>query len=77
MAVPTAPPSTCHQLAREVDEAVCVMTPEPFFGVGQWYVDFAQTTDGEVLDLLRKAASFRPADAGGGSPEPPEVDDGR
>ena len=59
MAVPTAPRSTCDELGREVDEAVCVMTPEPFFGVGQWYVDFSQTTDGEVLDLLRRPASFR------------------
>lgn len=68
MAVPAAPPSTCDQLGREVDEAVCVMTPEPFFGVGQWYVDFSQTTDGEVLDLLREAASFRRAgDTAGGS----------
>ena len=63
MAVPTAPSSTCHDLEREVDEAVCVMTPEPFFGVGQWYADFSQTTDGEVIDLLRTAADFaRPAD---------------
>jgi putative phosphoribosyl transferase len=58
MAVPTAPRSTCSDLEREVDEAVCVMTPEPFFGVGQWYIDFAQTTDEEVVGLLREAASF-------------------
>ena len=58
MAVPTAPRSTCLDLEREVDEAVCVMTPEPFFGVGQWYVDFSQTSDAEVIDLLRAAASF-------------------
>ena len=48
MAVPTAPRSTCLDLEREVDEAVCVMTPEPFFGVGQWYADFSQTSDAEV-----------------------------
>ncbi len=59
MAVPTAPPSTCEDLEQEVDEAVCVMTPEPFFGVGQWYLDFSQTTDAEVIDLLHKAASWR------------------
>ncbi len=58
MAVPTAPRSTCLDLEREVDEAVCVMTPEPFFGVGQWYVDFSQTSDDEVIELLRMAASF-------------------
>jgi putative phosphoribosyl transferase len=60
MAVPTAPGSTCRELGLEVDEAVCVTTPEPFFGVGQWYVDFSQTTDGAVIDLLQAAANFGP-----------------
>ncbi len=58
MAVPTAPVSTCRDLEREVDEAVCVMTPEAFFGVGQWYADFSQTSDGEVVSLLNEAAKF-------------------
>jgi predicted phosphoribosyltransferase len=31
------------------------MTPEPFFGVGQWYLDFSQTTDQEVIELLQEA----------------------
>jgi putative phosphoribosyl transferase len=65
MAVPTAPRSTCLDLEREVDEAVCLMTPEPFFGVGQWYVDFLQTTDDEVIGLLREAASFGQRKVGG------------
>jgi putative phosphoribosyl transferase len=71
MAVPTAPGSTCRELEREVDEAVCVTTPEPFFGVGQWYVDFAQITDAEVIDLLQAAATFVPAsgEAGGAQPQ--------
>jgi len=34
---------------------VCATTPEPFYGVGQWYRDFSQTTDEEVSDLLEKA----------------------
>jgi putative phosphoribosyl transferase len=58
MAVPTAPPSTCRDLESEVDEAVCVMTPEPFFGVGQWYIDFSQTSDAEVIELLRETRDF-------------------
>ena len=58
MAVPTAPRSTCVELEREVDEAVCLTTPEPFFGVGQWYANFSQTTDDEVVALLRESASF-------------------
>jgi len=45
LAVPTAPRSTYAALEREVDEAVCLMTPEPFYAIGQWYADFSQTSD--------------------------------
>jgi predicted phosphoribosyltransferase len=52
VAVPTASRDTCEALKTEVDEVVCAMMPEPFFAVGQWYEDFAQTTDDEVRRLL-------------------------
>jgi predicted phosphoribosyltransferase len=52
VAVPTASPDTSQALKAEADEVVCVITPEPFFAVGYWYDDFAQTTDAEVRDLL-------------------------
>jgi predicted phosphoribosyltransferase len=55
IAVPTAAPETCNTLEFEVDEIVCVMTPEPFFGVSRWYADFRQTTDEEVRTLLEEA----------------------
>jgi len=58
VAIPTAPAETCADLRREVDEVVCVMTPEPFWSIGSWYLDFAQTSDQEVIDLLEKAKSF-------------------
>jgi len=58
VAVPTAPPETCAVLGREVDETVCVMTPEPFHSIGSWYLDFSQTSDEEVVELLEKAKSF-------------------
>jgi predicted phosphoribosyltransferase len=45
----------------EVDDLVAVLTPEEFLGVGQWYEDFAQTTDAEVQGLLERA---------GGQPKP-------
>jgi putative phosphoribosyl transferase len=64
MAVPTGPRSTCSDLEREVDEAVCLTTPEPFFGVGQWYIDFSQTTDDEVIELLHQARVARARQAG-------------
>jgi len=56
IAVPTAAPETCEELKTEVDEIVCATTPTPFYGVGQWYDDFSQTTDDEVRDLLEQAA---------------------
>lgn len=55
VAVPVAAESTCQELETEVDEAVCALTPEPFYGVGYWYDDFSQTTDEEVIDLLKKS----------------------
>lgn len=59
VAVPTAAPETCEELKAEVDEMVCATTPTPFYGVGQWYDDFSQTTDEEVRDLLEQAAPSR------------------
>jgi putative phosphoribosyl transferase len=56
VAVPTAAPETCEEFKVEVDEMVCATTPTPFYGVGQWYDDFSQTTDEEVRDLLEQRA---------------------
>lgn len=53
VAVPAAARQTCEELAQEVDEVVCLLTPEPFFAVGMWYVDFSETTDDDVRELLR------------------------
>lgn len=54
LAVPVAPPDTRRRLAGEVDEIVCLQTPEEFFAVGQFYIDFTQVSDGEVVDILRR-----------------------
>jgi predicted phosphoribosyltransferase len=56
VAVPVGPPETCREMADEADEAVCATAPEFFHAVGQYYNDFAQTTDDEVRDLLARAA---------------------
>jgi len=58
VAVPVASPQTCEQFQSEVDQVICAVTPEPFWAVGQWYRDFSQTSDQEVRDLLRRAASL-------------------
>jgi len=60
IAVPVAAPDTCSDFGSEVDEVMCVATPEPFYGVGAWYEDFSQTTDKEVCDLLDKATKIKP-----------------
>ena len=43
---------TCDDFRTLVDDVVCAETPSPFYAVGLWYEDFAQTTDEEVHDLL-------------------------
>jgi predicted phosphoribosyltransferase len=68
VAVPAAPESACRELAAMADEVVCATTPSPFFAVGASYWDFAQVTDEEVRDLLRAAATSRPAVAGAAGP---------
>lgn len=55
IAVPTAAPETCDVFQFQVDEIVCAITPEPFYGVGLWYEDFSQVTDEEVRTLLEEA----------------------
>jgi putative phosphoribosyl transferase len=58
VAVPTVAGSTYSELRPEVDELVALLTQEPFYGVGEWYEDFSQTSDTEVSDLLERARSW-------------------
>jgi putative phosphoribosyl transferase len=58
VAVPTGARDTCELFGKEVDEVICVATPEPFYGVGAWYGNFSQTTDEEVCELLDKARAL-------------------
>ncbi|WP_413174982.1 phosphoribosyltransferase [Anabaena azotica] len=52
VAVPVAPASTYKELQSEVNEIVCLQTPEVMSAIGVWYEDFSQTTDEEVRELL-------------------------
>jgi predicted phosphoribosyltransferase/dienelactone hydrolase len=54
LAVPVASRSTFEELRDEVDDAVCVSTPDLFYAVSQWYDDFSQTSDKEVRELLQR-----------------------
>lgn len=56
VAVPTAAADTYRTIAREVDQIVCLATPEPYFAVGNWYRIFDQTPDSDVCKLLQQAA---------------------
>jgi len=57
LAVPVAPAEGVRNLSREADEVVCLETPEPFYAVGQWYQEFPQTSDEEVVQILDEARS--------------------
>jgi putative phosphoribosyl transferase len=56
LAVPVAPPGWQARLGDAADELVCVATPSPFFAIGQFYLDFSQTTDAEVAACLDRGA---------------------
>jgi putative phosphoribosyl transferase len=65
VAVPVGAADTCAEFRDEADEAVCAVTPQPFFAVGLWYRNFTQTTDEEVRRLLQQAqGGVRAAAAG-------------
>ncbi|MBI3440811.1 MAG: phosphoribosyltransferase [Proteobacteria bacterium] len=52
VAAPVGSVSACRELSFIADEVICPYAPENFYGVGQWYADFSQTTDKEVQDIL-------------------------
>lgn len=55
LAIPVAPPETVEALRAEVDELVCLYTPPFFMAVGEFYDNFEQTSDEEVIQLLTAA----------------------
>lgn len=59
LAVPVAPPDTVEDLRSEVDEIVCLQTPDPFYAIGAFYRDFTQTSDEEVVAILAQASARR------------------
>ena len=75
LAVPVAPRSSLSLLADVTDEVVCLATPEPFYAVGQFYRDFSQTSDEEVVELLERAAARTAAPPAAVSADPPIRDE--
>lgn len=65
VAVPVAPPERLDEIRRWCDDVVCLQSPETFWAIGQFYDDFRQVEDEEVVEMLRSA--------GGGSRTEPAV----
>ena len=53
LAVPVAPLETLREMEPWCDEIVCLATPEPFYAVGQFYSDFRQVEDEQVVEKLK------------------------
>lgn len=62
VAVPVSPPETLQKVAQYADEVVCLHAPEHFQAVGQFYADFPQVDDEEVVALLRARKAGVPPD---------------
>ena len=79
LAVPVAPPAWVQRIGADADELIALVTPEPFFGVGQFYADFSQTTDDEVVACLERGRADRATDpvapASVAVDDPPDRDD--
>ena len=56
VAVPVGPLNTVNELKRIVDNLVCLQTPEPFYAIGEFYDDFEQTEDEEVIKQIGRAS---------------------
>ncbi len=52
LAVPVCAPDSAARLRGEADEVVCLLEPHQLYGVGQWYRDFSQVSDAEVIAAL-------------------------
>jgi len=54
VAVPVASRQAALRIRQEVDDFICLYTPSSFTGVSRFYADFSQTTDEEVMMLLKE-----------------------
>ncbi|MEV7612076.1 phosphoribosyltransferase [Streptomyces sp. NPDC089799] len=75
LAAPVAPPEAVAWLRTEADEVVCLYAPPAFRAVGEWYRDFSQTPDEEVVSLLARATGPEggPQGAAGGAGDEPRT----
>jgi predicted phosphoribosyltransferase len=66
VAVPVAPPERLKEVQRCCDDLICLLTPAEFWAVGQFYEDFRQVADDQVIEVLRCFAARCPFPARGG-----------
>ena len=65
VAVPVSPPDTLRKVEALADETVCLATPAHFAAVGQFYQEFNQVSDAEVIAILRADAGLPRTPAAG------------
>jgi putative phosphoribosyl transferase len=63
VATPAAPPSAKWEIEPLVDEFIAVVLPPDFYGVGQFYEDFAQMDDDTIYELVQMGAKIEPVGA--------------
>lgn len=73
VAVPVAPPDRLEDVRRWCDDVVCLLSPEEFWAVGQFYEDFRPVEDEEAVEMLREFSSkAAPAQSAGARKRIPE-----
>lgn len=55
VAAPVAAPETVAQLEEMADRVICLYQPAQLYAIGRWYLNFDQTTDQQVQDLLQQS----------------------
>jgi predicted phosphoribosyltransferase len=56
VAIGVAPPETLARIQAEADEVICLAAPEAFYAVGQFFEDFSEVTDANVVTALTRPA---------------------
>ncbi|HEY5852542.1 MAG TPA: phosphoribosyltransferase family protein [Aldersonia sp.] len=74
LAAPVGAPEAVRELTDVADDVVCPETPRRMRAVGQWYRNFRQTSDDEVVELLRQATRW-PTESDTGVPDDPPLRD--
>jgi predicted phosphoribosyltransferase len=60
VAAPVGSPDRLEEVRRWCDDVVCLLTPHDFWAIGQFYMDFTQVEDEQVVDMLRQSTLSMP-----------------